>query len=254
MKLCIALWAAAMAVVASGCATTTPYNPFKIPQSEIKSKTKIIALSPINFPTDIDNPDPVKAKFEALVTAKLQEGGYQVVPSSEYAAIWKQMVEQLGGFFDPITGKRDEQKVKTVREHTLRELAAKTKADAILDSAVSPMKVSFANNRAAWHGTSEYLISGGALAAFLAPTFSGTVTALSLVVDLSDIHDVEMYVNAGGIQSLMKLSGSRFVAVPRSDLFVDEERNRKAAEIALNPLIGKVVEPEKRKDSEESSY
>jgi hypothetical protein len=237
----------------TGCATTKPYNPFKVPQADIKSKVKIVALVPINVPTDLDNPDPVKSTFETLVAAKLKDGGYQVVPSDEYNKIWKQMMEQLGGFFDPMTGKRDNEKFKTVRQHTLRELAAKTKADAILDFSLSPIKVNFANNRAVWHGTSEYLMSGGAFAAFLGGSFSGSVLALSLVVDLSDINDVEMYVNAGGIQSLSKLSGSRFVNVPRSELFVDEERNRKAVDIALNPLIGKAVEPDKQ-PSEEKSY
>jgi hypothetical protein len=62
-----------------------------------------------------------------------------------------------------------------------------------------------------------------------------------------------MYVNAGGIQSLSKLSGNRFVNVPRSELFADEERNHKAVDIALNPLIGRSVEPDKQ-TSDEKSY
>jgi hypothetical protein len=233
----------ALALTASGCAATTPYNPFKIPPEDIKAKVKVVALAPINFPTDIDDPEPVKAKFESLVTAKLQEGGFTVVSSAEYGAIWKQMTEQLGGFFDPMTGKRDEQKYKTVREHTLREVGSKTKADALLDFAVVGVKTNFAANRASWHGTTEYLVQGGALTAFLIGSSSGTVGALSLFVALSDINGVNMYTNAGGIQVLSKLSGRNFVTVPRHELFADEERNRQAVNIALNPLIGKTDPP-----------
>ncbi|HEX9445447.1 MAG TPA: hypothetical protein VGA73_15105 [Candidatus Binatia bacterium] len=249
------LWmCAGLALALYGCAGATRSNPFKIPQAEIKGKVKIVALAPINFPTDIDDPDPVKAKFESLITAKLKEGGFTVVPSSEYGALWKQMTEQLGGFFDPMTGKRDEQKFKTVREHTLRELSAKTKADAVLGSAILGFKAAFRLNRASWHGTSEDLVPGGVLTAVLIGGHNGTVGALSLGVGLSDIHDVDLYMNYGGIQLLSKISRGNFSPVPRAELFADEERNRKAVDIALDPLLGKAVPTEEADAAKEKSY
>ena len=39
-----------------GCATTAPYNPFKIAQDEFYAKTKTIALAPIAIPGDLENP------------------------------------------------------------------------------------------------------------------------------------------------------------------------------------------------------
>ncbi len=250
-----AMWIFGVALAVSLCAcaaTTAPYNPFKTPQAEIKNKVKVVALAPVSV--GVDNPDPVKAKFEALVTAKLQEGGFTVVPSTEYGAIWKQMTETLGGFFDPMTGKRDDQKFKTLRQHAMRELAAKTNADGLMEIAIVPVKVSFNIDHARWHGTDEYMRSGGAWAMFFGPQTSGTTTGLSLYVDLSDINDVDMYINFGGIQLLSKLSGNQFYQISRQELFNDEERNHKAVDIALNPLIGKAIEPEKPKASEEKSY
>jgi hypothetical protein len=238
----------------SGCAATTPYNPFKVPQADIKAKTKLVALAPMGVPGGIENEDLIKKKFEALVTARLQEGGFRVLQSEEYGTIWKQMTEKLGGFFDPMTGKRDEEKYKTVREHTLRELTAKTGADAVLSSAISVVKVNFGANVASWHGTTQNLVPGGAFTAYLIGGSSGTVPALSLVVALSDINGVDMYANAGGLQLLSTISGNHFVEVPRTELFADEERNHRAVNIALNPLIGKAVEPDKPKASEEKSY
>jgi predicted Zn-dependent protease len=47
---------------------------------------------------------------------------------------------------------------------------------------------------------------------------------------------VDMYVDYGGIQLLSKLTASGFEAVPRSQLFSDEERNRHAVDLALNAL------------------
>jgi hypothetical protein len=153
------------------------------------------------------------------------------------------MKEQLGGFFDPITGKRDEAKFKTAREHLLREVNAMTKADAILHPSIQLVKAGFGNNEARWHGTSESLITGGFWGAFLAGTNNGTSSALSLYVTLEDINGVELYINAGGIQLAAKLSGRTFVAVPRNELFADEKRNQAAVNVALNPLIGKAALP-----------
>ena len=243
----------AILVSMTACAATTAYNPFKVPQADIKNKVKVVALAPINFPTDIDNAEAIKATFESLVTAKLREGGFTVVPSPEYGQIWKDMTEKLNGIFDPMTGKRDQQKYKTAREHTLRELASRTKADGLLDFAVVPVKAGFRLNVASWHGTSEDLVPGGVFTAVLIGGSNGTVGALSLGVTLSDINDVEMYTNVGGIQVLSKLSFGSFKPVPRNELFADEERNRKAVEIALNPLIGKAVESPSKSDSQ-SSY
>ena len=232
------------ALIVAGCLPTTlRYNPFKVAEPEIRQKVKRVALFPVTLPTDLDDPEPVKAKFEALIQAKLKEGGFIPVPSQEMDAIWKRMKEQLGGFFDPVTGKRDEVKFKTAREHTLREIQAKTKADAVLHPAIHLIKVNFGNNQAAWHGTSESLVPGGFWATFITGANHGTTSALSLYVTLEDIHGVELYVNMGGIQLAAKLSGQAFVAVPRPQLFADEQRNQTAVNVALNPLIGKADLP-----------
>ena len=228
-------------MAASSCAATTPYNPFKVPQEQIRNKVRIIAITPLLLPGGMEDPEPVKAKFESLVEAKLRKAGFTVVPSREYDAIWKQTTEKLGGVFDPLTGKRDEAKFKTVREHTLRELGAKTKADAVLEQGISIVKANFAAPNAHWHGTSESVITGGFWATFFAGGSQGTVPALSLVVALLDIHGVEMYVNTGGIQVLAKLSGQNFVTVQRYELFTDDERNRQAVNLALDPLMGKTT-------------
>jgi hypothetical protein len=238
------VWLIAAMVVAGCVPAAAPYNPFKMSAPEIRQKVKRVALAPVILPVDLDDPEPVKAKFEALIQAKLREGGFTAVPSQEVDALWKRMKEQLGGFFDPITGKRDEAKFKTAREHLLREVSATTKADAILHPAIQLVKVNFGNSQARWHGTSESLITGGFWGAFLAGANNGTTSALSLFVTLEDVNGVELYVNAGGIQLAAKLSGQRFAAVPRNELFADEKRNLAAVNVALNPLIGKTAPPE----------
>ncbi len=224
-------------LVGSGCAVKQPpYNPFKIPEDQFRSKIKTVALSPVIVPDGLEKSDQVKAKFEALLDAKLRKMGFMVVPSKEYDAIWKKMMEKVGGFFDPVTGKRDDAKFKAVKSHMLREVNAKLKADAVLYSAIQVFPVQFNRNQASWHGTSESLVAGGSLQKFFSNQFHGTVSALSLGVDISDPNEVDMYVNWGGIQVLGRVSGWQVVKIPAEEILTNEERNAEAVELALDPL------------------
>lgn len=236
-----------VALIGGGCATTPPpYNPFRISQEEFQAKIKMIALAPVAIYGDLDDPEPVKAKFESLIEAKLRDGGLSVVPSREVAPIWKRMSEQVGGYFDPVTGKRDETKFRTVREHTLREINTKFNADAMLYTSIVPVKAEWSGRTASWDGVEEPIRSTGGqiVEAFLfGTTSSGTVGALSLAVIVEDRNGVDMYVNSGGIQVLAKISGGKFIPVPRHELFADEERNVTAVNIALEPLVPKSTTP-----------
>ncbi len=226
-------------LAATGCATTQPpYNPFKIPETEFRGKIHTIALSPIILPDGLEEPDKVKEKFESLIDARLRELGFTVIPSKEYLAVWKQMTEQLGGYYDPVTGKRDETKYKAVRTHTLREMNTKLKADAILHSMVRVVQARFKNNTAAWDGVTEN-IQGSGWKAFLAGPQRGTIGALTLVVFIEDPNEVPMYSDGGGIQTVARLSGSTFTPIPQTDLFKDEQRNANSVKIALDALATK---------------
>lgn len=230
-------------LMGGGCAT--PYNPFKISQDQFYSKTKTIAIVPIIVPEDLEDPEPVKTTFESLIEAKLREAGFLVVPTGEYAAIWKQKAEQVGGYFDPLTGKPDISKLRSVREQTCQELAKKYNLDAILFPFIRVVKAQWHNGTAYWGGTSESLKPlGQKLLESLFLETRGTVPALSLVVAIQDIHGSDLYVNAGGIQVLSKMTGLKtFVPVPREQLFADQERNAKAVNLSLDALVKK---PEKK--------
>ena len=234
----------AVSLVGAGCATGAPYNPFKIAQDEFYGKIKVIALAPVVFPRDVEDPEPAAVTFESLIQAKLQEAGFSVVPSREYAETRKRMAQTVGGVFDPVTGRPDESKSKIVQEHTLRELNTKFNATAVLYPSVRAVKAAFNVGLARWDGTSEPIAAGGFLSTLRTSQSIGTTTALSLVAIIKDIHGVDLYANGGGIQLLSKLStnwfpGAQFTPVPRNELFANEERNMTAVNITLGPLVRK---------------
>lgn len=241
MRLVLCVVTGLVALVGAGCATPPPLpDPFKIAQDEFYRQIKTLALAPIAMPRGLEDPEPVRAKFESLITAKLREAGFSTAPSQQFADIWQRMADQVGGLFDPRTGQLDEAKFKTVREHALRELSATFKADALMQARIQPVTVPFRarpffqSSEATWHGTSQSVESTGS---------RGSVGALSLIVTIVDSHGVVLYTNAGGIQLLSKLQGGRFVSVPRQELFADEERNVAAVNIALGPLIKQPAPP-----------
>ncbi len=232
------------ALIGAGCATIPPYNPFKIPQDELYGKIKTIALAPVAVPEGLQDPQPVKAMFESLIEAKLREAGFSTVPSGEYAEILKRMTEKVGGVFDPVTGKRDESKIKAVRKHCLRELSTNCNADAVLYPGIWVVKATISGQRAYWDGTSEDFRTVGKFWKLLdTSTYSGTAAALSLVITIKDMNYVDMYVNGGGIQLASKLSRGKFVPVPRNQLFANEEQNVAGVNIALDPLVTKSEAP-----------
>jgi hypothetical protein len=233
-------------LLVAGCATTPKYTPFKVTKEEFYAKTKTIALAPLEIPEGMPDPEPVIATYESLLEAKLKEAGFLVLSSGVFDDIFKQMTEQVGGFFDPMTGKINEAKYKTVQKCTCEELGIKCNADVILFPSIQVFFVDWTGGAARWHGTSEPISSSGQLflESLVGISRSGNVSALSLTVNFQDLNGGVQYMNYGGIQLMNKLSGGKFVQVPREKLFADEERNTNSVNIALGPLLEK-TEPTK---------
>ena len=80
------------ALLTAGCAIEFPAPPshFTLAHDDFYAKVKTIAIAPLVTPADLESPAPVMAKFETLIAATLRDGGYTVVPSKEYAAIFAQ--------------------------------------------------------------------------------------------------------------------------------------------------------------------
>jgi hypothetical protein len=240
-RVSLGFMALGLALVVGGCAGKTSYDPFLVPREQFHDKLKVVALSPIGMPRELANPDPVRHKFLHLIETQLRAAGYTVVGSAEAGVIWDSMATEMSGFYDPVTGVRDEEKVKVVRMQMYRELKAKFNIDAMLFSHIAVVPAKLDNDRARWDGASETAATKKFWKAVLGVSHSGTIPALSLHVMLSDTGDRDLYENAGGIQVLAKAGVGGLQNVPREQLFADEERNLKAVHLALDPLLGRTT-------------
>lgn len=223
----------------TGCAQVTPppYNPLKLSREEFFAKTKVLAFLPLVITVNVDAPDIKRAQFEAALERNLTAVGLKVIPSTVYQEIWDRLAKQMGGVFDPISGKRDDAKIKTLRDYTLNELRTKHDADGLLHPSIQVVKASFFAANAQWHGASESVIGDGFLNKFLVGDAIGTTSALSLLILIENMNGVDLYQQAGGIQVVAKLApGRQFVGIPQNQILADEERNLAAVEIALRGL------------------
>ncbi len=241
MSRCLPKVVLTVALCVVGCATTV-YNPFRIPEEEFKAKIKRLALTPVEVFVELEDMEPVKAKLDAIIEARLREAGFTTVPASEYAQVEKKMIELVGGYFDPISGKKDEAKYKRVQEHVRREISTKYEGHAVLRPAILRIGARFHGMTANWHGVQEEATSFASR--LMGGLWAGNIPASSLRVSIEDIQGNPLYMNFGGLELLSKYSyeffkGVKFEPVPRVELFKHEERLRQAVDIALGPLVGK---------------
>jgi hypothetical protein len=231
-----------LALLVAGCGSKVPYNPFKISPEQVRSRVKVVALAPMAFPRELEDPVPATKKFLGMMEVEMRGAGLTVIGAGEVQVIWDSLAGQMDGFYDPKTGARDEEKLKSVRMHLYRELKGKFNIDALLFSHLAAVGAKLDHDQAKWDGTSEGAGRKTFWKALLGVSHSGTIPALSLHVILSDTDDTDLYVNMGGIQVLAKIGpGGNFDPVPRAQLFSDEERNTKAVHLALDPLLGRTT-------------
>jgi outer membrane murein-binding lipoprotein Lpp len=225
--------------LAAGCASDKPRDPFATSKEDIRAKVKIVAFAPVAVADDMPNGADAKKEFGDLIADELGALGFQTVPAAEFEQIFNRLRDEQGGFFDPNTGKADNEKYKKVQDLCRRELAAKFHADAVLYPAIRIFPVSFGQDTASWDGVKEAVSATGLPGWFLAiggRYENGTVPAISLCVSLKDIEGNNLYAKCGGIQLAAKSIGGSFRKINDDKLLTDMKRNTNAVAIAFKPL------------------
>ena len=221
-----------------GCAHNH-VNPFLEPQDRIYGSVKTIALSPIVEPKELAEVDPGRGHFDSLITQELQRAGFVVVAAESSRVIWRRVVDSLGGLYDAATGERDSIKLNTARAVTMAELQARFRADAWLHPGIIFVDADFDGGTAHWDGASQGYQSFGKklLLALVHQDSYGNTSALSLWVDMEDMHGKDLYVNQGGLQLYEIPHGRKWEPIQPGEVFADPTRNANAVHLALKPLV-----------------
>jgi hypothetical protein len=228
-------------------------NPNAITPQRIPDAVETIVLTPVSLPDELAEHAASMEQFDSLITWLLEQTRFDCIPASEYAAIWERILDRTEGLFDSLTGERNEEQFDLARRQLFRRLNTLYRADAILYPEIWVVNAPFADGVARWDGASQALVGlgtrlvhalGAALSGSDSNLPSGAVEALSLVVFVEDMQGEELYAHSGGIQVLEKVGGSPRdrTAVPEEEWFADRARNRKAVELALDPIVSEAQE------------
>ena len=231
-----------MIAVVTLCATAADakkkYDPFKIPREQLVGQMKTVALRPVSgMADDYPRSDSVKAAFESLITAELEQGGFKVLPGRIYEQLRQECVDSLGGLFDPKTGAQDTARARQVRMWGLGQLKARHQADALLHPRFVGAEASFSSGTAHWDGASQKLWKGTQGIFGVLDKKTGSIPALALVVVIEDTEGKDLYANSGGLSLVSRITGGgRFEDLPADSLFGNPQRNATSVRLALEAL------------------
>jgi hypothetical protein len=241
-----------------GCAHRQAYTPFKVDEQEFYQRIGTIALASVSIPDGIPNAEDVKNKFQDSISDKLREAGYHIIAAKIFSETWDNMSKQLGGIFDNNTGEIIKSKRDAVWEDIRKELESRYKANAIILPTVYAVQAPFRCGIVTWDEAMEYVWVGqygkpeSEFSRFLScmgNSTSGTTSALSLGVIIIDMKGNKLYGNKAGIQVLNKLLRGSFLvsnafrSIPDDKLLSFEDRNNKAVETVLKPILEKRRHP-----------
>lgn len=224
-----------------GCAGKPAYDPWLAPRDSVLAASHTIALSPIRVPDDLEEPDPVEALFDSLLTDALRTAGFAVVPPVIVSEIWNDGADSIGGYFDPMTGQADTSKLNPLRRYFKQRLRSEQAADLVLFPEVVVVDAPYADGQASWDGTSQAVAGWlSILASAILNTGlpAGTAEGLSLDVQIESIDGGAVFNHRAGIELWAKPSGDGGLSrVPRERLFLDRKRSAKAVRQVLELLL-----------------
>lgn len=227
----------AVAALAATAVQAKKYDPFKIPRDQIVGQVKTVALREVSgISKGYPRSDSVKANFESMLAAELEQAGFKVLPAKIFEHVRQEGLDSLGGLFDPKTGAQDTVKARQVRMWTLQQMKARHQVDAILAPIFMVMPASFSSGSAHWDGASQKLWGGAEGFFGVLDKRSGTIGALSLFVQIEDMEGNSLYVNGGGLSIMSRIKGNGFEDLPEDSLYWNPHRNATAVRLALEAL------------------
>ena len=226
-------------LVLAGCSSKpriASTDPFLTAEEAFKKSVRILAVASVEIPAGLPDTTTVADEFAALIDKELNRRGYSVIRPQQYTAAWNKVAAEMGDFAILGSEERDEAKLSLAMVRTMENLGADFKLDAVVFPSIVVVEAEFGAGRAVWDGAEQKIETAGAVESFLAGSQRGVVGALSLKLSIRDGEGKTLFIHNGGIQVLSNMEGKAFVNVPREELFTDKERNRRAVEIAIEPL------------------
>jgi len=226
-----------------------------VPRAQILSSVHRIALAPLALNGFAPPPGFIE-RIRALVHERLAPLNWEIVDVESINEVYSAAVRAVGGYYDPLTGKLDAERLHTVFTNTMKTLALTPPADAILAISLVRTQAAQRNGNAEWDAAEQQALTLGSVVKgprLLGGTANNTageglVDASSIQVLLRDPAGNTLYQARGGIELLQQLSIKTQMVYPRityhqqfadrapTELFKDAARNEHAVMVSLRDL------------------
>jgi hypothetical protein len=231
---------AALLLAAAFAFGEEPEDPHGVPREQIRQRVRVIALMPVTVLTGAADRVPARERFEPLLAAKLEAKGYRVVPSAEFARVWRELSERVRGVYDPVTGRASPEKGTAVGEHTRREMERRFGVNAFLASELVLDDVV-----PGWNASGEYVLWGEPIllrGRRLAGGLEGIpqrVQAAVLDVDLIDVNGADLYHGRSGVEWIRVYAARGHDEKPPASRFRNAVALQNAVDKTLDPLVSR---------------
>lgn len=220
---------------AGGCVTPAAYDPFAIPAAELRGRVDTIAISPLRVGPHLADPSETRALIEPRVAERLERGGFRVVPSAAFDALWRSAAATVGDVYDRETGERNKERWEAVEAAVLLDLAAKHGADAVLYLQIDTVDLHLAPENVQFCATQGQLYwpTGWAWG-----TPAVLARAACLGVGLYDMEERRLYSIRTGLMTTETYAQQTHAERAAGEVLRDKAVLERALEEVLGPLAG----------------
>jgi hypothetical protein len=201
-----------------------------------------VALAPMGLSGLTMDPE-TQGRYLELIRAQVQKLGWEVVTAPNARTVFEEELKAVEQLFDPYTGVRDNDRVSAARKAVFTGLGVDPPVDAIVWPSLHKTVAAHEYGDAEWDGVSQSGITlGPVIKTFLSGTGvpmvgSGSLSAVTLRVQIANGDDKVVYEGRGGVQLLEQIKGKRPEALAPQELFKDATREEIAVQAALRPLV-----------------
>ncbi len=139
--------------------------------------------------------------FEAGLSKMFEEYGYRVVPLDKFKQIVEEEQKSSGGFFNPLTGKKDKAKFRQFNDKVGKIYTDLEKVDLLIGFKFFRYNAPFISNKATWHNLTDLT---GSPPDFLFDESKGNLPVVSVEIRALEVSSQKTFKHLQGIQVLLK--------------------------------------------------
>jgi hypothetical protein len=207
----------------------------KVPVKEMNRRVKTLCVARLKLDFELKGSRDRVQAYETILLQELHRTPWEIVLTPRYDAIARQITEQEGGYYDPLTGQADEARRVRIAERIRSAVRRELGCEATLHPSIAVVGAGYYEANARWDGTYQYL-------GVVWNIREAAVPVLSLWVSIRDERDQELYFGTGGIHILLgaqRVGFSRMRVFQVSDeyLLTDVRRTYDSVRDALEPFL-----------------